>query len=248
MNLVIDVGNTLTKVALFHQNDILEKRVFDEKNFDQILYFINNTDEIIDCAILSAVREYNDSFKGFLNKQISFLELDESTPLPITNKYKTPQTLGKDRLAAAIGGKLYYSEKDVLVITAGTCITYDFITKEDEYLGGSISPGLQMRLKALNIFTSYLPFIEINESFDVLIGQTTNESILSGVINGIIAEIEGICMLYKEKYKGLKVIVTGGDYKFLEKRLKNRIFAVPDLVLTGLNIILDYNVNKKNSI
>ena len=247
MQLVIDIGNTLTKAAIFDKNEIIEKRVFEDKNFDELIYFIRGKTEI-DSAILSAVRTYKSSLKSFLKERFMFIELDENTDLPITDSYKTPKTLGKDRLAAAIGGKLYYSEKDVLVISAGTCITYDFITKENEYLGGGISPGLKMRLKALNIFTSNLPHIELNESYDGLIGQTTEESILSGVINGVVSEIEGISKLYKDKYPGFKIILTGGDHKFLDKKLKNRIFAVPDLVLTGLNIILDHNVNKKNSL
>jgi type III pantothenate kinase len=247
MNLVIDIGNTFTKAALFNKNEIIEKRVFDDKGFDQLMYFIQSTSGI-DFAILSAVKNYRESLKNYLRDKFNFIELNENTPLPVNDSYKTPKTLGKDRLAAAIGGKLYYSEKDVLVVSAGTCITYDFITRNNDYMGGGISPGLHMRLKSLNIFTANLPLVELSQSFDKLIGQTTEESILSGVINGVVSEIEGICKLYKQKYPNFKYILTGGDYIFLEKRLKNSIFAVPDLVLTGLNIILDYNVKKDNNI
>jgi len=246
MNLVIDKGNTLTKVALFDKNELIEKISFNDAQSDQLIYFVKNNINA-DGIIISSVSDYKPSLKKIIQENKNFIELDEFTPIPATNKYITPATLGKDRLAAAIGGKLFYTDKNLLVIGAGTCITYDFITSDNIYLGGSISPGLLMRFKALNIFTSGLPLLGIDEYFNKLIGQTTEESILSGVINGVIAEIEGIAMQYKALYPNFKAILTGGDYNFLENRLKNRIFAVSDLVLTGLNIILEYNVQKKNN-
>jgi type III pantothenate kinase len=247
MNLIIDIGNTLTKIAIFDKNDLIEKKVFYSKESEHISSFIRNQAKD-NSVILSAVSDYSESLKNYLKDKFYFIEFDEKTPLPIINKYKTPDTLGKDRLAAAVGGKHYYTDKNLLVINSGTCITYNFITAENEFLGGGISPGLSMRLKALNIFTSKLPLLEQKESFNQLIGTTTEESILSGVINGIIAEIEGIVRLYKDNYPNFKAILSGGDFIFLEKRLKSRIFAVPDLVLTGLNLILNYNVDKKNSL
>ena len=246
MNLVIDIGNTLTKVALFDKNEITEKRVYNDSQSDQLLYYVKNNINA-EGIIISSVSEYKPSLKNLIRENQNFIELDEFTPIPATNKYITPASLGKDRLAAAIGGKLFYTDKNLLVIGAGTCITYDFITSDNIYLGGGISPGLYMRFKALNIFTSGLPLLEINEHFDKLIGQTTEESILSGVLNGVVAEIEGIAMQYKALYPNFKAILTGGDYNFLENRLKNRIFAVSDLVLTGLNLILEYNVRTKNN-
>jgi type III pantothenate kinase len=149
--------------------------------------------------------------------------------------------LENDRLAAAIAGATLYPGSNVLVIQAGTCITYEFINAQGEYIGGAISPGIQMRYKAMNTFTGKLPLIE-HKKFDGLIGQTTEESILSGVNNGILAEVDGIINAYKSQYPDLTIILSGGDADFFVKQLKNSIFAVPNIVLKGLNIILDFNV------
>jgi type III pantothenate kinase len=243
MNLVIDIGNTLTKAAIFHKNTIVEKKVLESIELIKLPFLFNDIKDI-DSVIISSVRNYRSTILKDIFKKAVLIELDENTPLPVTNKYMSPDTLGKDRIASAIGGRIFYSDKNLLVINAGTCITYDFITENNEYIGGAISPGIQMRLKALNVFTSRLPMVDIKGEFDKLIGQTTEESILSGVVNGIVSEIEGICRRYKEIYPRFKAILTGGDYLFLEKQLKNRIFAEPDLVLTGLNIILNFNIKK----
>ena len=164
--------------------------------------------------------------------------LDENTPLPIKNLYETPATLGKDRLAAAVGARAIFPGKNVLSIDAGTCITYDFLTKDGEYLGGSISPGIRMRFRAMHAFTGRLPLVE-PEDFTGLIGKTTAESLLSGVINGVCEEIKGLIARYNEQYEDLTAVITGGDHEYLHNKLKINIFAVPDLVLPGLNEILD---------
>jgi type III pantothenate kinase len=168
------------------------------------------------------------------------MELSALTNIPVTNFYKTPDTLGKDRLAGIVAAHSLYVKENVLVIDAGTCITYDLITTKGEYYGGSISPGLNMRFKALHTFTEKLPLVSLL-NFEELIGTDTNTSILSGVINGLIAETDAIIERYKELYSALKIIICGGDAQFLVDRLKNSIFAVPELVLIGLNEILDYN-------
>ena len=159
--------------------------------------------------------------------------------------YKSTSTLGSDRLAAAVGGNFMFPNKNVLIIDAGTCIKYNFVSKNNEYLGGGISPGLRMRFKSLPAFTSRLPLIEMEEDFDNLIGTDTRESILSGVELGAIAEVDGIIERYKSIYEDLTVVFTGGDFNFFVKRLKNSIFADQFLILRGLNVILDYNFNAK---
>ncbi len=148
-----------------------------------------------------------------------------------------------DRLAGVCGAIELFKETDTLVIDAGTCITYDFVDKQKNYFGGSISPGLKMRFKAVHTFTAKLPLVDSANAVG-LIGDSTESSIQSGVINGMIAEIEGIIMRYQDKYPGLRVILCGGDTAFFENKLKASIFAAPDLVLIGLNSILIYNVNR----
>jgi len=171
------------------------------------------------------------------------LELDTSTLLPITLNYKTLETLGKDRIALAVAAAQLYPHKNVLIIDAGTCITYDFIDKHKEYQGGSISPGIQMRFKALNTFTDKLPLINPTDNVELL-GKSTSESISSGVMNGVYSEIDGIIDKYKINFPDIEVILTGGDIIYFDKKLKNNIFANSNLVLKGLNMILDYNAGK----
>ena len=154
----------------------------------------------------------------------------------------SPQTLGKDRIAAVIGAQSLLPAKNLLVIDAGSCITYDFLTGDRHYLGGAISPGVQMRLRSMNNYTNKLPLlswegVERPQS----IGRTTITSMLSGVINGIIGEMKSFIFEYEQQYERLKIVLTGGDSIFFEKELKNGIFADPNLVLKGLNEILIYN-------
>jgi type III pantothenate kinase len=166
--------------------------------------------------------------------------LNGKTPLPFINKYKTPSTLGADRLALVAGALKYFPDKNVLIISMGTCITYDFITSRKEYLGGSISPGMEMRFEALNTFTARLPLVKPKQ-VKTLLGRSTDESILTGVILGIVHEMEGFISTYRKLYPTLKIILTGGDAPLFAGRLKSSIFAVPELSLTGLNEILLYN-------
>lgn len=243
MKLVIDFGNSLTKIAVFRQYIIIKQYQFSKLE-------INNLEEIIDkyprirSVIVSSVIDYSNEIKHFLKKKLSFFELDYKTAVPIINNYKSPKTLGKDRIAAIVAAASLYPNKHVLVIDAGTCITYDFVNANKEYYGGSISPGINMRFKALHEYTSNLPYVEANK-VDFLIGSTTEESILSGVYNGIINEIDGIIWSYKENYENLTVILSGGDYIYFDKRLKNNIFALPNIVMIGLNVILEFNDSKK---
>ncbi len=191
-------------------------------------------------AILSSVTEVENDLMDALQKAGPLTMLTHETPIPIRNRYQTPETLGKDRLAAAVGARALFPGGNVLSIDAGTCITYDFVTASGDYLGGGISPGIRMRFRAMNTFTDKLPLIEPDD-FERTIGRTTRESLLSGVINGVIQEIRGITGLYISEFGEIRVVLTGGDQEFLHNKLKINIFAAPNLVLLGLNEILDYH-------
>ena len=169
--------------------------------------------------------------------------------LPITLLYKTPETLGSDRLASALAATVFFPKENTLVINAGTCLTTDFVTEKGEYIGGSIAPGLRMRLKAMHHFTGRLPLIEFsegaagfNKAITELPGQTTENSMLAGVTTGMVAEIDGLIEIWRKKISFFNVILSGGDAIFFDKKLKNRIFAVDNIVLHGLNLMLKHNV------
>lgn len=242
MKLIIDNGNSFTKLAIFNESELVD--LVSYSNFAlSDLQEITKKYPQIEASILSSVGKIDNDIMDFLKSEYHFIELDHQTPVPFTIQYRTPETLGKDRIAAvaALLGK--YPDQNALVIDAGTCITYDLLTKDAIYIGGSISPGMEMRFKALNTFTARLPKLNYKE-IDFLSGSSTEESILSGVLNGISAEIDGIIDAYRENYEILTIILTGGDYIYFDKRLKNNIFALPNMVLEGLNIILDFNGKK----
>jgi type III pantothenate kinase len=246
MKLAIDVGNTLTKTAVFQDNDLLRLSFFKDFTLEELKRFINESEtksNRINYSIISSVRKYDSEIENYLNKNYRFTELSSKIPLPVNIRYRTSETLGNDRIAGVCGASAMFPGENILVIDAGTCVTYDFIDNEKNYFGGAISPGIDIRFKALNTFTGNLPLVNRAENFD-LIGDSTEESIKSGVLNGIIAEIEGVIKRYKDRFGQLKIIFTGGDTIFFDKRLKNDIFAVPNLVLNGLNEILDFNINK----
>jgi len=241
MNLIIDLGNTNQKLALFKNGELIELQQFPLLTLKLIRDFVHMNPDIGNC-ILSSVVPHRSSVTRFLSSNYNFLELNEATPVPLINRYRTPRTLGKDRLAAAVAGNALFPGKTVLVINAGTCITYDFVNENNEYLGGSISPGILMRFHALHTFTGKLPLVSFRDE-DILTGTDTHESIRSGVLLGAIAEIEGITARYRKKYTDLTVILSGGDQKYFDKRLKISIFARPNIVLHGLQQILAFNVN-----
>lgn len=238
MNLVIDLGNTRVKAALFEGHDLVEAKTFARINDlygDRPFY-----SKASRCLVGSVVGSFH-----YIADELSYIKgLDCHSvlrPAPIKNLYKNPDTLGSDRFAASVGAHHLYPNKNVLVIDAGTCLKFNFTNEKNEFLGGAISPGLHMRLKALKEFTDKLPLVNFDENFSKLIGQTTEESILSGVVNGILQETDGVINEYKKMYPDLTIVVTGGDGDFLAKHLKNRIFAHPHLVLMGLNETLIYN-------
>lgn len=234
MNLITDIGNTRTKFFLFEKGEIhTQESFFNEKN-NSISQFVaaNHFEK----AIISSTSLLPD----FVDER--FLILNNTTLLPIDIAYKTPKTLGADRIALAVGADFIYPDKNVLAIDMGTCITFDFIDSQNVYHGGAISPGMTIRLQSLHTFTEKLPLVEQNdESNYPLIGKTTEESIESGVFNGVIAEIDGIIDRYKAIYQDLTVIITGGDHNFFALHTKNEIFAHANLQALGLNRILDYN-------
>lgn len=244
MKLVIDIGNTLSKIAVFEESDIIELIISEEIIINQIDNLFNNFQDI-NTGIIASVRKIDPELINYVNSKIHLIVLNESTPLPFKNNYLTPTSLGYDRIAAVTAAMDIFPGNDVLVINAGTCITYDIITAEKDYLGGAISPGIYMRFSSLNTFTSKLPLIKPNAKAQVeLIGKNTENSILSGIQNGILYEVDGAINAYKELFPEIKVIISGGDYKYFDKNLKNNIFATPNIVLMGLNRILDLNEKK----
>jgi type III pantothenate kinase len=240
MQLVIDIGNTRVKAALFQQNNLIQYFVF--KNTDELLKTNIIEKHTVEHCIISSVVDGLDAFTKQLKQQTSVLVYTIQTPTPLKNCYESPNTLGSDRLAAAVAGNFLFPNKNVLVIDAGTCIKYNFINSENEYVGGAISPGLQMRFKSLNSFTSRLPLLEVDENFNTLIATNSNDNILCGVELGAVAEINSFIDQYKQLYPDINVLLSGGDVNFFEKRLKKPIFAEPYLILKGLNSILNHNL------
>ena len=241
MNLCIDQGNSRTKIAVFDSNNMVYEATFDqmecEHEINGILY-----DFQVDKAILSSVLKVNSAWEQLLRQTCAhFISLSHLTPLPIQNTYQTPGTLGKDRLAAVVGAAFLQPDTDILVVDAGTAVTYDFIDASGVYHGGNIAPGVEMRLKALHTFTQKLPLVKIDTNVDFL-GKDTQSAIQAGVLYGIVLEIDGYIERLMLKYPKLSVFLTGGSAVLFDNKLKSRIFADKNLVLTGLNRILQYNV------
>jgi type III pantothenate kinase len=245
VKLIIDIGNTRVKAALFEKNELKIFFVFGSP--DELLTAGLFSDYAIADCIVASVVDPIEPFINLLKEQTKVLLFTGKTPVPLKILYKSVNTLGSDRLASAVAGNFLYPGKNILVIDAGTCIKYNFVNSANEYIGGAISPGLKMRFKALNTFTSRLPLLETDKNSDILIGTTTNESILSGVEKGAIYEIQGFIEQYTRLYPDIYVILTGGDVNFFEKPLKKPIFADSFLTLKGLNVILDYNLKISSS-
>jgi type III pantothenate kinase len=242
LSLIIDAGNTYIKIKCFDNNKIVEAKQFLDESEAQKFISAYITANKIGACIVSDVRDLNKSFTDFLQNNFSTKFFSHKLKLPIIINYKTPETLGKDRIAAVCGAKVMFPDKNILIVDAGTAITYDILTAENFYLGGNISPGLQIRFKALNTFTGKLPLVHINKERQNLFGKTTEEAIRCGVLNGMIYEIDGFINDFKTQYPDLLIVFTGGDCFFFEKLLKNRIFAEPNLTAIGLNKILELNV------
>ena len=237
MKLVIDIGNTLVKVALFEKKKIIKTISFKNITFEVIKCFIENNK--ITNTIVSSVKDDSKELLRIIN-DFNAIVLNKNVKYPIKINYNNINDLGKDRLAAIIGAINLYTNKNILILDIGTCLTIDLVNNNN-YLGGRISPGLDMRYKALNKFTAKLPLCE-KSSKNLKYGNSTLSSIQSGVQNGMIDEIDTLITEFKQENKNNIVIATGGDCFFFEKELKNSIFADQFLVLRGLNEILDFNV------
>lgn len=237
MYLAVDIGNTNIKLGVFDRHKLVDKYKDKRENTENLIGFIRQFE--LSKAIVSSVTHATE-FEKELAVFCEVMALDENTLLPLEVRYESPQTLGRDRIAVAVAADRLFPGKELLVVDSGTCITYDLIER-GKYMGGSISPGIKMRFKALNNFTGRLPLVEYENSIPLLTGDNTVNSILSGVVNGARAEFKGLIEQYLEKYPQLQVIITGGDMQLFDLELKNHIFADTDLLLKGLNEILFWN-------
>ncbi|WP_397445804.1 type III pantothenate kinase [Polaribacter sp. R77954] len=239
MNLIIDVGNTKVKVAVFEENKMVFRHVFDKKNiileFKKII-----TKYKIEQAIISSVASIPTKILEKIASVVPLTCVSSKMKLPFKNLYSTPDTLGVDRIVLVFAAVVKYPNQNTLIIDSGTCITYDFVSKQRNYFGGAIAPGIEMRYKALHQFTSKLPMLQVKKPHNFT-GDSTFESMHSGVVNGVIQEINGVIEQYKNKYLDLTVVLTGGDANFLSKQLKSSIFANQNFLLEGLNEILIFN-------
>jgi type III pantothenate kinase len=236
MNLVLDFGNTRIKAGLF-DGDLIKKK-FVEFDFEVLLALLK-FDQIEKIILASVVELPMETIKAI--ESLGKLMIFESfTPTPLSNIYQTVNTLGSDRLAASCGAYKMYKGSAFLVIDAGTCLKYNYTDKHGNFLGGGISPGLAMRFKAMHNQTNKLPLITFDENYHDLVGNNTQNSIRMGAQLGMIAEVKGIIEAYQQTFEVVNIVLTGGDAAFLQKGLKNGIFADPDLILKGLNSILNY--------
>jgi type III pantothenate kinase len=240
MNLIVDVGNTLVKFAVYKDAKRIHKISFELSEFKKQYKALKKAFSDIKSAIISSVGRLSQSQIEMIKDDMEVIELTAKTKLPFKNCYKTPDTLGVDRIGLVSASVNQFPNQNVLIIDAGTCITYDFVTDENHYLGGAISPGIRLRYKSLHNLTANLPLLDTNQP-KTIIGNSTETSIHSGVVFGALKEIDAVIDHYKEKYPDLTVILTGGDAKFLSNQLKNSIFAHSNFLLDGLNFILDYN-------
>jgi type III pantothenate kinase len=243
MNLCIDIGNTLAKTAVFSESSLEGKGNWAEigpEEIDQVI----STYPAITNVIVCSVKQPDPLLVGELKSRFArVIEFDENIPVPVKNMYKTKSTLGKDRLAAAVGANNIYPGRNVLVIDTGTAITYDVVDEFNRYLGGSISPGMSLRFRALHEFTRKLPLVRPGAEIRFP-ADNTEDAVSAGVQNGIIFEIESYICRLKKQFTNLEVILTGGDALYFDKKLKFTIFVDQNLILEGLNRILTYNVDK----
>ncbi len=242
MNLIVDVGNSFIKFAVFQQDKLIHKSTSELAHFNEAFMAVLKSFANLKKAIVSSVGRLESSQLETLKSHLKVMVLDSEVRLPYTNLYKTPKTLGVDRIALVAAAAHQFSNANVLIVDAGSCITYDFINSKNEYLGGSISPGIQLRYKALHNLTANLPLLEF-EAPKAIIGNSTSNAIHSGVVHGVLKEMDGIIEEYRKNYPDLTVILTGGDSNFLSNQLKNSIFANSNFLLEGLNFILEFNTD-----
>lgn len=240
MNLAVDIGNTQIKIGIYDQDVLVHNENFERKAWASTIDRLTS-DYAIEKSILSHVSRLESNVIEELGERFELLLLNRKTSVPFKNLYATPETLGVDRIALAAAAATKYPDEPVLVIDSGTCITYDFVNANHQYLGGSISPGIAMRYRAVHEFTANLPLLPVENEIPVK-GNSTVTAIHKGVLNGVIYEIEGVIGEYRSKYETLTVVLTGGDAKFLADNIKSGIFATPNFLLDGLNSILIHNL------
>ncbi len=241
-NLVIDRGNHSTKVYVFSDGEIVNTAIVEGHASNLISVLSPLLQEYkISASILSTVLDDRHEIEDGLMWNNAHVTLDAETELPLTINYSTQDTLGPDRIAAAVGGWQLFQPNPVLVVVAGTCITYNLVDANANFVGGAISPGIHMRLKAMHEFTGKLPLVSF-EGQNNLLGNSTETSIRSGALNGTVEEVRGMISAYEKAYPGMKTVISGGDGAFLAEALKNGIFARPDLIAEGLYTILKFNV------
>jgi type III pantothenate kinase len=243
MNLIIDVGNTQVKLAVYQKDQLLEKRNVPISSFGTTLMKVLEDQAGLEAAIIASVASLKESDVEMLKAKLPLHLLNYRSKLPFINDYKTPSTLGVDRIALVAAATVQFPSQNVLIIDAGSCITYDLLLADGHYVGGAISPGLMLRYKALNRFTARLPLLE-KEMPDSKTGGTTIASIHIGVIDGVAHEIDGFIESYRKDYPQLKIIFTGGDAELLRDRLKNDTFANSNFLLEGLQTILELNKDR----
>jgi len=239
--IILDLGNTLQKAGIFDNGTLVRLEKYRKVSVSGLKALLSDFPDVRH-GIAGSVVRFPGAARKFLEDRLErFIELNDTTPIPLINRYASPKTLGMDRIASAVTASRMFPGVSCLVINAGSCITYDLVTSGNEYLGGAISPGLQMRLNAMHTFTRKLPLLKLHDTGDIL-GDNTRNAMLSGAVHGTTAELTGIISEYKKRFPGLKVILSGGDMEYLDKHLKIRIFTLPNSVMIGLNYILEYNL------
>ncbi len=249
MNITIDIGNSLTKIALMQKGELVKVGRVKTLDCATIADFIDGQPEIMG-AIVCSLKDIDPSIEDYLRAIARrYIRLTNKTAVPLENLYLTPETLGVDRMAAAVGAASLFPKSNLLVVDFGTAITIDVVTAQGEFLGGNISPGATTRFKALNTFTQSLPLLSLDayqakdseEMAGFAVGRSTQQAIEKGVVEGIVLEIEGYISRFSKQYEEINVIFTGGDAKIFAKMFKNTIFATCDLVMYGLNRIMEHN-------
>jgi len=234
----LDFGNTRLKTALFNDDQLIEIEVLDEKSFEHLQEILEQ--HTPSKSILSSVINHPHEIEDLLQSKTQFHKLSNHSKLPFTIPVGKPETVGADRLAIASAAVFLFPKKNNLVIGLGSCITYNFINQSHELVGGSISPGMEMRFRAMHQFTARLPLVEADWNVP-LIGYDTKTNLQSGVVLGMAAEIDGMIELYEKRYGNFNVLLTGGDIRIFEPHLKNKIFADPELIFKGLYAISQIN-------
>lgn len=236
--LCFDFGNTRMKCAVVVDGAIIKEQVLADDSEETIRALIDQYHP--DRSILSSVIDHNPVMEELLRQKTGFHKLDHHSKVPITTPVGKPETIGADRLALVVAAVTLFPGKNNLVIGLGSAITYNYVNKYNEFIGGSISPGMEMRFKSLQAFTAKLPLVKASWNFP-LAGYDTRTNILSGVILGMAKEVDGIIEAYEERYDNFNVLLSGGDAVYFTRHLKKKIFADPYLIYKGLYAISAFN-------